>query len=128
MSGKRHFRRESGMFRAPISRNVLFPESIVKMSDRFNLRRIIDLTVPAVLLATAAVGVIHAISIGATLRDLRALEPITQPDLEAWRCLSVAGSSQGGDGEPRLGTDAVQLPPVERSAGCPTRGGQVRPQ
>ena len=98
------------------------------MSDRLNLRRIVDLAVPAVLLAAAAVGVIYAISIGATLRDLRALEPITHPDLEAWRCSSAAGSGQGAECEPRPGTGAAQQPAAERSAGCPPHARQARPQ
>ena len=99
------------------------------MSDRFNLRRIVGLTVPAVLLAAAAVGVIYAMSIGATLRDLRALEPIAHPDLEPWRCSPPAGAGQVTDGESRPGAGTVQLPAVaERSAGCPPHARQARPQ
>jgi hypothetical protein len=95
------------------------------MSDRIPLRRIFDLAVPWVLLAVASAGLVYAISIAATLRDLRALEPITHPDLEAWRC---ALASQAPEGEPRPGAGAAQQPAAERSADCPPHARQARPE
>jgi hypothetical protein len=106
------------------------------MSDRITLRRIFDLAGPWVLLVAAGAGLVYAISIAATLRDLRALEPVTlhgHPDLETWRCQAAgtapAGPAAAADGEPRPnGAGAPQHPAAERSASCPPRGGQVRPQ
>jgi len=107
------------------------------MSDRITLRSIFDLAVPWVLLVAAGAGLLYAISIAVTLRDLRAHEPVTvdgHPDLETWRCQAAAtaspGSSAASDAEPRPnGAGAPQHPAAaERSATCPPRGGQVRPQ
>ena len=106
------------------------------MSDKAIVRRIFDLAGPWVLLIAAAAGLFYAITIAATLRDLRALEPVAvggHPDLEAWRCAAAAGSSGSGaiaEGEPRFnGAGAPQqAPAAERSANCPPHARQVRPQ
>ena len=95
------------------------------MSDRITLRRIFDLAVPWVLLVAASAGLVYTISIAATLRDLRALEPITHPDLETWRCspgTGVASQTTEGERQP-TGAGAPQHPAAERSASCPSRGG-----
>jgi hypothetical protein len=101
------------------------------MADRTSLRRIFDQAVPLVLLAIAAAGFVYAISIATTLRELRALEPITQPDLETWRCAAAAGSPgpvQGPDSDIKPGAGATQQPAGERSAACPPGARQARPQ
>jgi hypothetical protein len=99
------------------------------MADKFSLRRIFDEIVPLALLALAGAGFVYALSIAATLRELRALEPLTHPDFEAWRCAAAApGAGQGTDGEPRPSAGATQQPPAERSASCPPGTRQVRPQ
>jgi hypothetical protein len=107
------------------------------MSDRITLRRIFDLAVPWVLLVAAGAGVVYAITIATTLRDLRALEPVTlpgHPDLETWRCQAAAtafpGSSPAAEVEPKPnGAGAPQHPAAaERSANCPPGARQVRPQ
>lgn len=107
------------------------------MPDRITLRRIFDLAVPWVLLVVAGAGVVYAITIATTLRDLRALEPVTfdgHPDLEIWRCQAAAsaapGSGPAAEGEPKLsGAGAPQHPTAaERSANCPPGARQVRPQ
>jgi hypothetical protein len=107
------------------------------MSDRPDLRRVFELAVPAVLLAVAAVGLVYAITIATTLRDLRAREPVSvsdHQDLETWRCLHAAGSAASrlaADGEPKLNSSGVSQHPTasaERSATCPPHPRQVRPQ
>jgi hypothetical protein len=96
------------------------------MADRTSLRRIFDQIVPLVLLTSAGAGFVYAISIAATLRELRALEPLAHPDFETWRC--AAGSGQGADGELSPNAVATHQPDGERSASCPPHAGQVRPQ
>jgi hypothetical protein len=105
------------------------------MSDRICLRRIFDLAVTWVLLIAAAAGLIYVITIAATLRDLRALEPVAvggHPDLEAWRCVVAAGSTPSGaadaDASPGNAGAPQQAPAAERSANCPPHARQVRPQ
>ena len=107
------------------------------MPDRITLRRIFDLAVPWVLLVAASAGLVYAITIAATLRDLRALEPVTfdgHPDLETWRCKATAtaspGSGPAAESEPKLnGAGAPQHPTAaEWSANCPPGARQVRPQ
>jgi hypothetical protein len=118
------------MLRAPVARNIVFPESIVKMSDRPNLRSIFDQVVPLAVLAVAGAALVYALSIAATLQELRALEPIIHPDFESSGCQPAGAASLVADGEPKpLGT-AVQLPagPAERSAICPPHPRQMRPQ
>jgi hypothetical protein len=105
------------------------------MPDKAILRRIVDLAGPWVLLIAAAAGLIYVITVAATLRDLRALEPVTlgSPGLETSLCASATGvpvPSPAADGEPRLnGAVAPQQPlAAERSANCPPHARQVRPQ
>jgi len=108
------------------------------MADRITLRRIFDQAVPWVLLVAAGAGLVYAISVASTLRDLRALEPVTldgHPDLQTWRCQAATTASPpptaAPDTEPRpTGSGAPQLPAAaERSTNCPPpRDGQVRPQ
>src|SRR5512134_274790 len=129
LSGKRHWRRPPGMVRARVSMTA-HAEPIVNMADRTRLRNIFDQVVPLVLLAVAGAGFVYAIAIAATLRDLRALEPLAHPDLETWRCAAAAASpatGQGADGQPRPSASAPQQP-TERSASCPPHAGQARPQ
>ena len=107
------------------------------MADKTTLRRIFDLAVPWVLLVVAGAGVVYAITIATTLRDLRALEPVTfdgHPDLEIWRCQAAAtavpGSGPAAEAEPKLGGAVAPQHPAaaERSASCPPGVRQVRPQ
>jgi len=106
-----------------------YAESIVKMADKTSLRRIFDGAVPLVLLAVAGAGFVYALSIAATLRELRALEPITHPDFETWRCAAASsGAGQGADGELRQSAGATQPTTGERVASCPPHARQVRPQ
>jgi len=105
------------------------------MSDRISLRRIFDVAVTLALLLAGAVGLVYAISIAATLQELRTLEPITldgHPDLEAWRCPAAPGSasSLAADAESKLrSTGSVHLPTApERSANCLPAARQARPQ
>ena len=110
-----------------------FSESTVKMSDKISLRQILDLSVPVVLLVVTSGGLVYAIKIAATLRDLRALEPVTlATDPETWRCPHAThfpGSSLVRDGEPGLNTSgALRLPdaPPDRVASCLPHTPQVR--
>jgi len=105
------------------------------MSDRISLRRILDHAVTAALLVTASVGLVYAISIAATLQELRTLEPITMdghPDLEIWRCpaaIAASGSSPAGDAESTPRSTAAHPPAgAERSASCAAGARQARPQ
>jgi len=99
------------------------------MADKTSLRRIVDDVVPLVLLAVAGAGFVYALSIAATLRELRALEPITHPDFETWRCAAAfSGAGQGSDGELRPSAGATQQSMRERSASCPPHARQMRPQ
>jgi hypothetical protein len=99
------------------------------MADKTSLRRIVDDVVPLVLLAVAGAGFVYALSIATTLRELRALEPITHPDFETWRCAAtLSGAGQGSDGELRPSAAATQQPAGEQSASCPPHAGQMRPQ
>lgn len=99
------------------------------MADKTSLRLIFDEVVPLVLLAVAGAGFVYALSIAATLRELRALEPITHPDFETWRCAAASsGAGQGADGEPRPSAGATQQPAGDGSASCPPHTRQVRPQ
>src|SRR5262245_26283859 len=114
MSRKRHRTVLPGTFRAHVSPNAQ-PELSVKMPDRINLRSIFDLVASWVLLIAAAAGLVYVITIAATLRDLRALEPTAvsgQPDLEAWGC---AAGGAVAEGEPTLGGAPQQAPVAERS-------------
>jgi len=106
------------------------------MSDRISLRRIFDLAVTLTLLLAGAVGVVYAISIAATLQELRTLEPITldgHPDLEIWRCAAASGSpgsSPASEPEPKpRGAGPAHVPTTaERSATCLPGARQARPQ
>jgi hypothetical protein len=107
------------------------------VSDRLTLRRIFDLAAPWVLLVAASVGLVYAITIAATLQDLRALEPVTlpgHPDLEAWRCqagtAASPGSGSAAEGEAKPGGAGAPHHPTaaERSANCHAGTRQVRPQ
>ena len=121
--------RLSGTVHARVSTTAL-AEPIVKMADRTILRRILDQVVPVVLLAVAAAGFVYAISIATTLRELRALEPITHPNLELARCPPAPATAPGHttDGDSRPGTGAAQQPAGERSVPCPPAPRQARPQ
>ena len=103
------------------------------MSDKISLRQILDLSVPVVLLVVASGGLVYAIKIAATLRDLRALEPVTlATDPETWRCPHAThfpGSSLVRDGEPGLNTSvALRLPDAapDRVASCLPHTPQAR--
>jgi hypothetical protein len=125
--------RSSGTVHAHVL-STAYSEPIVKMPDRITLRRIFDLAGPWVFLVAAGAGLAYAITIATTLRDLRALEPVTlpgPPDPEAWRCQASATASSGSaEGEQTLnGAGAPQhQAPAERSASCPPGARQVRPQ
>jgi hypothetical protein len=129
LSGKRHWMRLSGTVHARVSTTAL-AEPIVKMADRPILRRIFDQVVPVVLLAVAAAGFVYAISIATTLRELRALEPITHPNLELGRCAPVAATAPAhtAEGDSRPASGATQQPGGERSVPCPPAPRQARPQ
>ncbi len=107
------------------------------MFDRIKLGRFVDAAVPALLLAVAGVGVVYAITIATTLRDLRARESATfvgQPDLQVQRCpAATADPAAGspGDGEPGLhGAGATPHPSsaADRSAGCAAPSRQMHAQ
>jgi hypothetical protein len=115
--------RLSGTVHARVSTTAL-AEPIVKMADRPILRRIFDQAVPLALLAVAGVLFLYAMSIAMTLRELRALEPITHPNLELARCTTAPG--QSAEGAP--GAAASPQPGGEHSAPCPPAARQTRPQ
>jgi hypothetical protein len=99
------------------------------MADRTSLRRIFDQVVPLALLAVAGALFIYAVSVATALRELRALEPLTHPDLDTWRCAAASpGPGQGADVELKPGAGAAQQPAGERSAACPPAARQARPQ
>jgi hypothetical protein len=101
------------------------------MADRTILRRILDQVVPLGLLAVAGGLFVYAMSIAATLRELRALEPITHPNLELWRCApqtASAATAQAAEQESRPSAVATQHPAGERSGACPPAPRQARPQ
>lgn len=107
------------------------------MFDRIKLGRFVDAAVPAFLLVVAGVGVVYAITIATTLRDLRARESATftgQPDLQVQRCPAVTGvpgAGSLGDGEPSPHGAAATPPPAaaaDRSAGCTTPSRQMHAQ
>jgi hypothetical protein len=119
----------SGTVHARVSTTAL-AEPIVKMADRTILRRIFDQVVPLALLAVAGVLFLYAMSIAMTLRELRALEPITHPNLELGRCAPVAATAPGhtAEGDSRPASGATQQPAGEHSVPCPPAARQTRPQ
>jgi len=110
--------------------------SIVKMSDRISVRRVLEHAAAAVLLVAATLGLVYAISVAATLQELRTLEPLTldgHPDLEIWRCPAAIAAPASGpvaDAESRTRSAGAALPPAgaERSASCAPGTRQARPQ
>lgn len=73
------------------------------MSDRINLRLVLDLVVLLALLGSGSVALGHTITLTGTIRDFRGADTGGHPDFEAVCCGSETGlvkPALGGDGKP----------------------------